>query len=131
VRANLQTSELKYKLVRPTEFGVGIWNVSLASVTYEGNINLNFQAYITCNVVTSKTYNENFELIDYEQPLATFYVDLNQRVTKKQVQFSPMWFPINSPHEDIIFKVWNLSTNLPVSGNFEVILNVLFQNIRP
>lgn len=131
VRANLETEQLKYKLVRPAEFGVGLWNIALASVSYESNLPLNFQAYVTCNVVTGKTYNANYELIDYYQPLATFYVDSNPRSSKKQVQFSPMWFPINSPYEDIIFTVINLSTDIPVTVNCEMIFNVLFQNLRP
>lgn len=132
VRANLATDDLNYKLVRPNEFGQGLWNICISSVSYDSNLPLNFQAYVTCNVVTEKTFNESYELINYEQPLATFYFETNPpRSSRKQVKFDPMWFPINSPHEDIIFTVWDLSTSTIVKANCEVIFNVLFQNLRP
>lgn len=127
VRGNLASDTLSYKLTRPDEFAHGIWHISILSAACESNIGLNFIAFVTCNVVTSQRLNENFEVTDYNQPLACFSVDINPpRYSKKHTRFYPMWFPINAPSQELIFTVMDLSTNMPVITNCEVVLNVLF-----
>ena len=45
--------KLVYKLVPPTEFSEGVWNLSLASISYSTNFEGNLKDIysITCNVV--------------------------------------------------------------------------------
>lgn len=105
--------------------------MAIISVGYESNLPLNFSAYVTSSAVISQNLNENFEVIDYEQPIGSFFVDINPpRYSKKHTRFYPMWFAINAPRDVIEFTIWDMSTNLPISVNCEVVLNVLFQNLR-
>ena len=52
-------NKLVYKLVPPTEFSEGVWNLSLASISYSTNVDINIKNIysITCNVVKSELHN--------------------------------------------------------------------------
>ena len=77
VQTNLSTDQLKYKTI-PGEFNQHRWNIAIASVAFESNKTFSFPCFITCNFVTEKLINDSSELVNYEQPVCTFFLTPNQ-----------------------------------------------------
>ena len=86
VQSNLATDQLKYKTI-PGEFVTQPrWNIAIASVAFESNKTLSFPCFVTCNFVTEKLMNDSSELVNYEQPLCSFFFDTKQNSSKKLVR---------------------------------------------
>ena len=81
VQANLATDQLKYKTI-VGEFNQHRWNIALASVAFESNKTLSFPCFVTCNFVTEKLINDSSQLVNYEQPLCSFFLIPNQTLPK-------------------------------------------------
>ena len=77
VQANLATNQLKYKTI-VGEFNQHRWNIAIASVAFESNKTLSFPCFVTCNFVTEKLINDSSQLINYEQPLCSFFLIPNK-----------------------------------------------------
>ena len=77
VQSNLATDQLKYKTI-PGEFNQHRWNIAIASVAFESNKTLSFPCFVTCNFVTEKLINDASQLVNYEQPLCSFFFIRNQ-----------------------------------------------------
>ena len=92
VQSNLLNSpQLKYKPM-PGEFRDLRWNIAVASVAFESNNTLSFPCFVTCNFVTEKQINDSSVLVDYEQPLCSFFFDTKQNSSKKLVRFGMKLF---------------------------------------
>ena len=86
VQSNLATDQLKYKTI-PGEFVTQPrWNIAIASVAFESNKTLSFPCFVTCNFVTEKLMNDSSELVNYEQPLCSFFFGTKQNSSKKLVR---------------------------------------------
>ena len=85
VQSNLATDQLKYKTI-PGEFNQHRWNIAIASVAFESNKTLSFPCFVTCNFVTEKLINDASQLVNYEQPLCSFFFDTKPNSSKKLVR---------------------------------------------
>ena len=85
VQSNLATDQLKYKTI-VGEFNQHRWNIAVASVAFESNKTLSFPCFVTCNFVTEKLINDSSQLVNYEQPLCSFFFDTKPNSSKKLVR---------------------------------------------
>ena len=85
VQSNLATDQLKYKTILG-EFNQHRWNIAIASVAFESNKTLSFPCFVTCNFVTEKLINDSSQLVNYEQPLCSFFFDTKPNSSKKLVR---------------------------------------------
>ena len=119
VQSNLATDQLKYKTI-PGEFVTQPrWNIAIASVAFESNKTLSFPCFVTCNFVTEKLMNDSSELVNYEQPLCSFFFDTKQNSSNKLVRqgksFSFVVLIIQSTSLVYFFSLYRFLTFLSVS----------------
>ena len=64
------SSALIYRLCPSTEFSEGVWNLCLSSIAYSCTTpNIEELCSISCNMVKSQRFNQEFIVESYEQPL--------------------------------------------------------------
>ena len=86
----LNSPQLKYKPM-PGEFSDLRWNLTVSSVAFESNKTLNFPCFVTCNFVTEKQLNNSSTIVEYEQPLCSFFFDTKPNSSKKLVRFGKLF----------------------------------------
>jgi hypothetical protein len=117
--------KLVYQLCPSTEFSEGVWNLSIASVSYSTNNPDDKKDIfsISCNVVKSQKLSSSNEIENYNQPLNTFLIETKKKQT---IYFNAHWFRINAISNELKFTIKN-ETNSTIEYDGLVYLHVLFQ----
>jgi hypothetical protein len=119
-------NSISYKLCpNSTEFGQGLWNVSIPSISFSCNVpNVREVCQLSCNLVKSQRWNRTNEIESYQQPFGMFILN----TASKTVYFDKVWFKINTYSSEFIISVTNINDD---DLNFDcfVSVHVLFQKI--
>ena len=125
LNANLSKTLLKYKPFPSTELRDRFSKLSITSIAYitEEAIE-NTVCTISCNAIKAEKDEDSY-IQSYEVPLQSFVLNVTPQVHSLH-QFSVLWFPINSPKEELIFTIKNFK-NKVVKNDINVQLTINFQ----
>ena len=87
IYGNLQNDNLTYKLCPSSEFSEGVWNICISSLGYICKTNVNELCEVSCNLVKSQKYNNNFEVESYDEPFTLFLLESSANSKKKCLYF--------------------------------------------
>ena len=125
LNANLIKTLLKYKPFPSTELRDRFSKLSITSIAYitEEAIE-NTVCTISCNAIKAEKDEDSY-IQSYEVPLQSFVLNVTPQVHSLH-HFSVLWFPINSPKEELIFTIKNFK-NKVVKNDINVQLTINFQ----
>jgi hypothetical protein len=122
-------SKIVYKLSPSTEFSEGVWNLSLASISYSTSSTNNIKDIysITCNVIKGQKFSVSNEVETYDQTLNIVVIDTS--LQKNTIYFNSQWFHINAISNEIKFVFKNETTTNDINSDISVYLHVIFQKV--
>jgi len=123
IKGSLKSGKLKYKPYPTNEFIENYRSISIGSVSFISNEQIDTVFHISCNFIKAQKYDADFQVVSYEQPLQNFLV--NNKKNQSKV-FNLIWFPINSVSEDLIFTFQDFQGNL-ANNDIEVAITVFFR----
>lgn len=122
LRGNLKDGKLIYRPYPSNEFIDVYSSLAIGSIISSSKIDIDTSLTISCNFIKSQKFNENYQVISYEQPLQSFQVNSK----KLQLRNYPItWFSINSVSEELQFSFTDFDGNKSKS-DIKVLLTVYF-----
>lgn len=113
-------------LVNVEPFQKGVWQVSLDSISFDipelSNLNINYLCSLSCNWITSETFNSLNQLITESPCIFQFNI-----IRAKDCIFNTKtWFEINALTQFIIFEILDLDSNSPFlhEGKINILLQI-------
>lgn len=81
IKGNLN-HKVSYNLCPTDEFSTGQWLIGISSIAYQSSESLNICCEVTSNFTVGKKFSKNLQVEDYEEPLATFFIDTSKNLRR-------------------------------------------------
>ena len=124
--------DIVYRLCPINEFSVGIWNLSILSLSYSVKpltIEIKDIFSVSCNFVKGQKLSLTHQVETYEEPLSMFlFKNVQNKTSKNIIYFEKQWFHMNTLSNELKFTLKN-EDNLNFNYESEIILKVLFQRV--
>ena len=124
--------DIVYRLCPINEFSVGIWNLSILSLSYSVKpltIEIKDIFSVSCNFVKGQKLSLTHQVETYEEPLSMFlFKNVQNKTSKNIIYFEKQWFHMNTLSNELKFTLKN-EDNLNFNYESEIILQVLFQRV--
>ena len=121
-------SQITYKLHPDTEFSQGVWYISVSSLAYSSNIELNELFSVSCNLVKSHRIVNNYEVQCYEQPFGMF---LLKSPSKNVINFGDSkWLYINALSNELKITIQKLESEDPLKADCDFYIHLLFKRVK-
>jgi len=123
IKGSLKTGRLIYKPYPTNEFIESFRLLAIGSVSFVSNEQFESSLTVSCNFIKSQSYNKDYKIISYQQPLQSFLVN-NRKLQVKN--FDLVWFLINSVSEELVFTFENFEQQI-MAKDIDVTLTLYFR----